>query len=271
MKPVLYFHLFCGWTVLWAAFEFSGQTPYSAAVGGLPLAGDYGASGFWDNPALSANTNGIQGQFAYVVPYSLRELSLGSAVILAPIGNFYAGLGLSSMGNNLYRENRLAVNLSRTFFQGRFFVGLTIQGYLISVVRYGHQSTWGMDMGFRYQLTDGIALAGAISNINQPRLAGHSEEIPQAVRIGALIRPLETVGFHLSLEKDAWFDPQIALGMEYRLTPHFTLLSGFRSEGSQPSGGIQLLWNQIEITYSLQYHFELGATHLMGVVITGRP
>ncbi len=251
-----------------AAFEFSGKTPYAVALGGIPVATDFSAAGFWYNPALSATTNFLQAQFIYAMPYGLRDLSVGSALFIFPMGQYFSGLGLSSLGNNLYRENLISLNISRAFFQGRLFIGVNLHGYLISVAQYGRQSTWGLDVGFRYRLTDAIALAGVVTNINQPELSENPEELPQASRLGIFIRPFEAMIFHAAIEKDAWFAPQLAFGMEYRMSPHLTFLSGYRSEGTQPSGGIQLVWKQLEITYSMQYHFELGPTHVMGIVIS---
>ncbi|NOX37898.1 MAG: hypothetical protein GXO78_10215 [Calditrichaeota bacterium] len=257
-------------TPIHAAFEFSGKTPYAVALGGIPVATNFSAAGFWYNPALSATANFLQAQFNYVIPYGLRDLSVGSALITVPMGRYYAGLGLSSLGNNLYRENLISLNLSRAFYQGRLYIGINLHGYLISVANYGSQSTWGLDAGFRYRLTDAVAVAGVVTNVNQPELSGNPEELPQASRLGISIHPFDAVILHAAIEKDAWFPPQLAFGMEYRVNAHLTLLSGYRSEGTQPSGGIQLVWKQLEITYSMQYHFELGLTHVMGIVISGK-
>ncbi|MCB0300969.1 MAG: hypothetical protein KDE52_13015, partial [Calditrichaeota bacterium] len=99
----------------------------------------------------------------------------------------------------------------------------------------------------------------------QPELNGYAEELPQAMRIGVAYQPVAALQAFLSVEKDRWYAPEVAVSVSYQISEQLAIQSGYNTQADKPSAGVQFSAMQLDIGYAMQYHFDLGETHFFSV------
>ena len=269
MRSCYLFYLFIivaiGFTPLHAAFDYPAYSARSAAMANSYVASTFACDGFMMNPALLSNATSFYGALNYAQLFALADLRYANGMAGMPVKSFALGLGIEDFGNSLYRETKLALSASKLFYNNLLSIGISFQFYNISVQNYGNSSTIGLNLGIRYQILPALHVAGAIENFNQPRLNGYGEEIPQRIQVGFQYKPLDQLAAHFKIQKDSWFSPEALLGIEYQIFNNLELYSGYSTLGTIPSFGVLLNIKKIEISYAMQYHFDLGPTHFAGI------
>lgn len=250
---------------LYGAFDYPGGSAGNAALGSSNLASTTAADGLFLNPALLINCRALYAALNYCRLYNLKELQYANGMIALPYRSFSFGLGIEDFGASLYRENKLTLGAAKSFYNNAVAIGISTHFYHISIAGYGSSSAFGISAGLRYRVSEALHLAGVIENINQPKLNGYGEEIPQRIQVGLQFQPVETICAHLRVQKDSWYSPELFFGVEYRLFSNLQLLSGYSTLATLPSFGLALGIFKVEVNYALQYHFELGPSHFAGI------
>lgn len=260
-----------GLTPLYAAFDYPANSPKSAALSGSSLASTYARDGFLLNPALLVNASRFYAALNYSQLFNLKELRYSNGMVSLPFKSLGLGVGIEDFGNTLYRETKISIGAAKLFYNNILAVGLSVQIYHVSIERYGSGNTFGLSLGMRYQLLPVLHVAGTIENFNRPKLNGFGEQIPQRIQIGVQYQPIEQLAAHLKVQKDSWLASEVLLGIEYRMSSNLQLCSGYSTLASTPSFGVMLDVSNIEVGYALQYHFDLGPTHLIGIAFNPKP
>jgi len=249
----------------YAAFDYPAISAHNAGLANSNLASTIQPDAFLLNPALSVNTHAFFAGLNYFQLFNLKELAYSSGQVAFSLKGFGFGAGIQTFGATLYRENKITLNSSKIFLKDKLALGLSVNMYNISVQNYNSINAFGLDLGFRFSLSENWHVAGVVENINQPKLNGYSEELPSRVQFGFEYRVTDQLYSNLSIQKDAWLDPAVLVGVEYSLSNSLGINSGFSSAANLPSGGINLNILNISISYSIQHHFELGPTHYIGI------
>jgi len=266
MKKLAIITLFLIWNFSFAAFDYPARSAANAATGGSGSAASHLSGNFLLNPALSLNTlYPLSIGFSYFRLYNLPEFGYANAVATLRRGNYGMGLAIEHFGSRLYREETLFLNGARRFLNDKLTIGLTLKFYFLVVENYENASAAGADIGIRYRITERLSIGSAIENVNQPRINGYREELPQRMRLGIEYQPAKELYFYADLEKDAFYEPILAVGIAYQLYSNLFIRSGYNSAGPLPSVGLGLRVKGIQIDYATQYHFDLGATHFFGI------
>jgi len=250
---------------LFGAFDYPAFSARNAALSGSYLAATAGWDGFLINPALSANARVFFGELNYFQLFNLKELRYANGVAVLPFRGWGIGVGVENFGGTLYTESKFTVNGAHRFFDNQLSLGVSIHLYHISAKNYGGSSAFGISVGFQYRLLPTVQIAGAIDNLNRPAINGFSEQVPQTIRMGLQYQPVEKINAYASVQKDSWFSPELALGLEYQLFDNMSLQSGYSTRADIPSAGVLFKVLHAEISYALQYHFDLGETHFFSV------
>ncbi len=263
MKRVIV--LFFLYSNLFSAFELQTENVFLSGSANSGLAQKSMFASFLLNPAASVFTEKARLGIGYFKPFGFKGLHYAGL-----IGNFrwrQKGIGgaFFSFGNDLYRESVVTVNASRMFISESFSLGFNVHWYAVEVKNYGSANSFGVDAGALYAITDHFFTGFSIRNLNQPRLNGHSEEIPVVTSLG--IAGVVDDVFHMSLaiQKDGQFPPAFLMGIIFRVNQSFIVQSGFSTYPAVPSIGFQFQRKRLAIHYALKYHFELGATHFWGI------
>lgn len=248
-----------------AAFDYPAVNAHNAGLANSNLASTTASEEFLLNPALSVNANSIYAGLNYFQLFNLKELTYSSGQVAFSLKGLHWGIAIQSFGETLYRENKITLNSSKTFIKDKLAVGLSINIYNIDIQDYENINSFGLDLGFRLSLSEDWNVAGAVENINQPKLNGYSEELPNRLQLGFEYRVTDQLYSNVSIQKDAWFSPVVLFGIEYGLSKYLRINSGFSSSGNLPTAGIGLNISNILIDYSVQHHFVLGPTHFVGI------
>ncbi len=250
---------------LFGAFDYPAFSARNAALSGSYIAATTGWDGFLMNPALSANTQTFFGELNYFQLFNLKELRYANGLAVFPLRGWGIGLGVENFGGTLYSENKFTVNSAHRFFDSQLQVGVSFHLYHISAKNYGSSSAFGVSVGLQYRVLSTVQIAGAIDNLNRPSINGFSEQVPQTIRMGLQYQPVERIRTHVAVQKDSWFSPELSLGVEYQMFDNMSLQSGYSTRADIPSAGVLFKVLHAEISYALQYHFDLGETHFFSV------
>lgn len=253
----------------YSAFEFPPYNPRNAALAGSAVASTAENGNFLINPALSSTVGKYYGALNYSQLFNLPALRYANGLLVVRGGRLGAGLAVENLGGALYAENKITANLSLSFFGHRLSFGLSGHYYHISATGYPAGATAGLSLGFQYHASETTTLAGSIENINRPQLFGYSEELPQAFQFGIEQQLMAPVKMYLNVRKDRYFDAELSIGLDYQPGRFLKILSGYNSTANQPSMGLAFLHRRVEISYAMQYHSELGATHFTGIAFGG--
>lgn len=250
---------------LMAAFELSMSDANLSGLSGSAVASDQIYSAYLLNPAVTAALDHHNLGIQYFIPYGISELNSGSLVTNIVTSFINAGLAVSTLGNEIYHENQVIVNFSRSLLKRRFFIGLNLRWYSIQIKNYENLNVLGMDAGVQYKLYPGLLMGFSLLNLNQPLVYQHKEELPLVANWGMQISLTDQFTSYLSIQKDAWFAPSLRLGFSFWVNSFLRIQSGINSYPAIPSFGFHLKRNWVAVDYSLQYHFDLGITHFWGL------
>ncbi|RMF60214.1 MAG: hypothetical protein D6748_04620 [Calditrichaeota bacterium] len=265
MKSKILLFIIFTFQPLFPAFDYQASTPYQAALSNSLIASTWGAQVFILNPSLAVNSQGFAASLSYTQFYGMKDLRYTAGNISFPYNAWGLGINLENFGGALYQENKVTVAVGRSYYDKRLAVGIAFHWYNLSVKNYSTINSLGITLGARLQITPSLFAAGVVENINQPKLNGHPEELPLKMSFGLFYKLSENMGFHVRLQKDRWFKPEVSMGVEYHLMPRLFLFSGYSTMASIPSGGLRIKSGKLMFDYSLQYHFQLGTTHFIGI------
>lgn len=249
----------------YSAFDYPAFSPRHAALANSVLAGKGIGDGFVLNPALAVNAAAFYGALNYSQLFDLKELRYTNGLIGLPLNGLGLGVSIEDFGGSLYREDKLSFAVARLWYGGKLALGISVHWYHVSAKNYESINSLGISVGFRYQVTSHLSAAGVVDNVNQPRLNGFSEQIPQRISMGLFYRVSDDMDTYIAVQKDSWYSPELSMGVEYRLLRGLRIMTGYSTLASVPTAGLELKSANIKIGYSLQYHFELGITHFVGI------
>lgn len=236
----------------------------SAALRESNIASENDAGAFQLNPALAADVKRVYLDGWHARLFEIKELPLSGGVLAFPIGAFAGGVAAIHLGHTLYTETRFTFNMSGNWRTG-ISAGLNVQYRQTDVARYGIDRVLSFDVGFAYQVSNVLRLAGVIQNLNHPQLNESGEELEPIIRMGCAYKPSEAATAFLAVMKEGAFQPEVVTGVEFAASDHFTFLSSVELNNMKPAGGFQVRVHNVFVNYALQYHFELGATHIAGI------
>lgn len=264
--------IFCfGSKAAFSAFDYPAYSARSAALSNSYIASTLARDGFILNPALLANASSFYAALNYSQLFNLKELRYANGMIIFPFKSFGVGGAIENFGTSMYRETRISLNAAKLFYNNSLSVGLSLHYYQISVDNYRNSATIGLNFGIRYQILPILHLAGAIENFNQPKLNGFGEQIPQRIQFGFQYQPVEQIAAHVKVQKDSWYSPNLSLGIEYQVFSSLGFYTGYSTLATIPSFGVRLDILKVEINYAMQYHFDLGSTHFVGIAFYPKP
>jgi hypothetical protein len=264
---IVYLFLLCSLPA-YAAFEFSLADANLSGLSGSTAASDQIYSAYLLNPAVTSALDHHHLGIQYFKPYGMSELYSGSLVSNIITSYFNSGVAVSTLGNEIYSENQLIINLSRGLLNQKFMIGLNLRWFSIQVKNYNPLNALGIDAGFQYRINSRLLMGFSLLNLNQPSFYQKKEELPSLINWGMQIRLTDQFTSFVSIQKDSWFSPSVRLGFSFWVNSFINLQSGFNSYPAIPAVGFHVQRNWAAFDYSLQYHFDLGITHFWGISLS---
>jgi hypothetical protein len=248
-----------------AAFELTGQNAFLNGISNSSVVAGQLFSAFLLNPATSASDRQPGLGLTYFKPYNIADLNHATLVLTFPFHNWGSGLSFYTFGNSIYTENRITLNLSRSFYNNRLSVGFNSHWYNLRVDQYSSPNAISADVGFQYRINSNLIAGFVLRNFSQPKLNNYAEEIPIVTAWGLSYKIDENIDTYLALQKENWFPLNVAFGLDFKAGSVVSFQSGFCTSPAAPALGLRINYSILNIHYAFQYHFELGSTHFWGI------
>lgn len=213
---------------------------------------------FGNNQAALASAKapsvGIFGERRFL----LAENSLYSlaATIPTSLGNF--GLLINYAGFKNFNENKIGLAYGRSL-GSKIDIGVQFNYYGYRIPAYGNASTINFEAGAIVHISEKLNAGLHIYNPIAAKLGKETDEkLAAAYKMGIGYDASEN--FYVSAEIIKEEDKQVNVtgGIQYRFKKQFFLRAGFVSETSGGFGGAGLLWKNLRLDVSANYHPQLG-------------
>ncbi len=218
------------------------------------------------NPSGLSQLNWIEGGVFYS-PSPFGEKELSNAFFAASIPTKYGsfGLGVTTYGFELYKENKFILTYANRYAKN-FFYGVSLSLNHLSIRNYGEDNALSFSLGALYYVSPVFRFAFIAENLNKASWGKEKNQIPTIYKSGISYDVLQNVSLNFSLESEVGFNPSLQCGINYDLNDYFSLRSGFANEPSKYSAGFGIHYSQFEIDYAIFTHQELGLTHQFSVL-----
>lgn len=180
-----------------------------------------------NNPAGIAGLRQFGANIGYENRFGMKELSLKSAGMVAPVNFGVFGLSFNQFGYKLYHENKVGLAYARSFGPA-LRLGLQLD-YLSSRFAEGYEGGDHVtfEMGAQYDITKKLSVAALVFNpIGVKRSSLTNERIPMAMRFGLGFHFTESLLATAEIEKYSDAEADAHLGLEYDLHHKFFLRTG---------------------------------------------
>lgn len=217
------------------------------------------------NPAgLTKIKNLSAGIYYSPAPFGLSELSNASAVISKTFSIGGVGIGFSTYGFELFRENKISLGYAKQLFPD-FSLGLNINYYSLSIKNYGNDFAIGFDLGILSQLSSNLQLGFFAKNLNRPTYGVNKEKLSQQFSGGLSYEPVNNLLMAFELEKEVRYPFNFKFGLEYLPIKYFAIRAGYNTEPNNYFSGIGIFYRNFNFNYSFISNNYLGFTHSFGI------
>ena len=246
--------------LLLSAFEFTGYAGRSAAMLAGAAVPD-GQHSFFLNPALGVDDGRLQAGICYSRPYGLPGLAWSRAAGSWSSGRLAAGVGLSALGLDRYREQDAQVVVGGTPSAG-VAVGLGIHALMVSAGQDYGGVVPAFDAGVCWR-SGRVRVGAAGLRLNSPRWHDGTELPPRVVLAGSW-QPVDEALLALDLGREG-SDEDAAFGAEFRLIPELALRLGVAVVPLRFAAGLGAAVGPLGFEYAYQFHPVLKDTHVFGL------
>lgn len=230
-----------------------------------PVADDHWSI-FYNSAGISQIKNLSAGFFYSPAPFGLKELSVGSAVVIKNFSFGNLGVAFQTYGFDLFRENKISLAFAKSFWP-EFNLGAKISYNSINISNYGDDYSIGFDVGILSNLSENLQLGFAATNINRPTYGVKKEKLNQTFSGGISYRPISNLVLAFELEKEVRYPFNFKTGLEYLLVKYLALRFGFNTEPNHFTGGIGINYSNFQFNYAFISNNYLGLTHNFGIDI----
>lgn len=261
------------WFIFFSTVFAAAELPafQDMPVGARSLAMGGTQAGFIDtpdavflNPAGIAAMNSFGLSLFYQKPFGLQDVHLGTLAFAFPVSQYRFGLGVFSLGNDLYKEQKWNLTLARQW-SNTIFVGLNLRWQVIKISRYGSTSRPGMDVGARLRLSKQVAWGVILQNINRPGISAEEQKLPQVLQTGFSFKATPQLQVNVDLYKDVRYTEEFRFGAEFSPWPAFSLRAGTATHPDRFSAGFGMAVRTLRLDYAFFTHNDLGLTHQLSV------
>jgi len=244
-----------------AAFENNRLSMRAEGMGGAftAIADDTGA--IYYNPAGVAQITLQEISFLHTHPFNLSELEQDIISFVQPIQKGGRGFSYQQfIACNNYKEELLIFGISN-FACKNFCLGVNLKQLYLKIGGYGQEVGFGIDVGGLYEISPKVNIGFAGFNLNRPLV-----DVEKSYNLGLSISPKENILIAIDLEKTKRFGPEIRLGQECWITNNLCIRAGLKKHlVAQPTLGLGILVNFIQLDYGCVFHPTLGLTHLFSL------
>ena len=239
--------------------------PVSNGLGGIVSPLKNGWSTF-NNPAGLATLEQIQAVFGYQTIFDFTPFNTVAAAISAPTEIGTLSFGAHRFGDELFSSQMVGLAFAHKL--GIMSLAVKTNALQYEIDGFGKRSVLIAEIGSIADLTPELSFGMHIYNFTQAVIAVESQEkIPTIIRISADYHPTKELSLFIEGEKDVDLDPDLKLGLAYRLIEELILRTGFSSINNRHSFGAGFKLKRFVIDYGLRANQSAGTVHNFGLTL----
>ena len=265
---IIFAQFFCT-SSLNASFEFKGC---GARARGMGLA----FAGLANSPdAVFLNCSGTKQlsspafSFFYTKPFGMKELAYYSFASALPFSFGNIATAVSSFGNEIYQEQSMLLNFSRSLTNNIYY-GFNAHYMKLQIRGYGSDYSFGFDFGFLVRITPKLNWGFFTTNITRSTVGESDDQLPQTFVSGLSAEPINNFIVNVDLYEELPFPVELRVGTEYLIFNKIALRSGFITGTSEFCFGLGFVLNKFSCDYAVNTHPDLGLTHQFSFQIGGK-
>lgn len=253
---------------LYASFEKNEAGAREQSLGTATVALGNSNFALFYNPANIQSISKIDIWTSYRNFYGLPDIYQAAIVLNTSIYNMNSSFAVSKYGNQLYSEIQISAGSSYKMAE-YLSMGISLQGYFLSIKNYGDAQNWGLNIGFQYDYLEDFSIGAHITNINNPKLSTISEEIPKTFSLGFKYSLVKNGTLLFEFFRDVKHEQDYRGGFEYEPYKNILIRFGIMDNTNTYSFGFGTRYKFLNVDYALINHSILGISHsiALGVVI----
>ena len=242
-------------------FNASGGRALGMAGSSILLTDEYG---IFNNPGATEANN-----LTFLAAYNTQYLDLGlndaRIGLVIPFKKFTTGVGVLYFGDELFNQMRVSALIGDEFGFAR--VGLRANYHQFYVQNYGYRSSFTLDIGGVFSLSDQLSLAMVLQNITRSKLISETDNaLSTVMQLGLSYQPIKKFRIDAQLDKSIEQPLVFRLGLEYMATDLISFRTGFSST-SLAALGMGFSWKSITLDIAGQYQQQLGYSGIIALKI----
>ncbi len=237
--------------------------PKALGMGGISAVND-DLWGVLNNPGGIADLDELGTFVSYRTIFDFAPFNTVSAGVALPTPFGTAGLGVFRFGDELFNTQMLSFSMARKI--GIMQLGIKASYLQLNIEGFGSRGVFVADIGGIATLTPELSFGAHIYNFSQSTVSAETQErVPTLIRLALAYEPSEDFTLSVEGEKDVDLDPDIKLGLQYRVIEKLYLRTGFSGLNNTHSfgGGLQL--QRFVVDYAVRVDRDLGSTHNFGL------
>ena len=254
--------------LLYPFFLSSAQSNYGCkqiAMSKSMIAAKSNSFAIFSNPSTITKLNLLEiGLYYSPAPFGLKELSVAGG---AAAKRFYfgsIGLGYTTYGFELYREQKIAISYANTINK-IFSIGISAIYQNVSIPNYGTANSLVFVIGSVYDLTEDFSLAFSVFNPTRATYGKEANQIPTSFNFGMSYRLYDSAEFCLTNAKEIDKKNSLRLGLSFIPIKWIELQLGYNNYPESISAGFKVSKMNLSVEYAVYSHSDLGLTHQFGI------
>lgn len=218
------------------------------------------AGGVNANPAAGAWSRQRMASFYARQSFGIAALRYGSLYANWPFEWGVLSGGMSTFGNDAYRESHYSLGFARGLQFGtsrRVYTGVMGRYYHTRIEGYGSAGAFGLHLGLLVSLLPSLQFGAHATNVNGPSLTD-GERLPQTLAIGLKYRASSQLSVVVDAFKDIAFPLSVRGGLEVRPLPIFAVRAGVTTSPVRFTGGVGIRVGPVHTHLAAEQHPELG-------------
>ena len=255
------FFLFTGFS-LFASFEKNEAGAREQSLGNAIVALNNTPFALIYNPANIQSATAFNVYTSYRNFYGLPGIYQADIIANTSMYGIGSAFALSKYGNELYSEMEIRVGGSYRFTEN-LTVGISLQGYFLSIKNYGDTKSWGLNIGLQYNFIEKLSIGAFITNINNPKIGSVKEEIPKTFSLGFKYNLIDRATLYFELFRDIKHEQDYRGGFEYEPYDKLFLRIGVMDNTNTYSLGVGSSFGFLKFDDAIIDHTLLGISHVI--------
>jgi hypothetical protein len=173
------------------------------------------------------------------------------------------GIGVSSFGNELYKENEFL--LGYNWRKEDIKLGISVRWMRLWIKERIEDFAFGVDFGVSTRTTSWMTLNLVFHNLNFPKIS--DIEIPQRLIGEGIIKIKSDVTTYLQVYKEAMYPIELRIRNKIKIHNMISIEVGVKTYPISFIFGLSLTYKKLGISYFTRTHETLGLTHILSVKI----